>query len=204
VRFVTDGHAHPQEGLEGVKVKRWKSEHFGVENDLRHPHAKLILRIEKCCPALLDNQTSYNGPELTASVEERRITLSDRVYQRLMRAKGEGESIDDVIMRLTSTKLFGLQRRGEVEILTSDDKALSVSVDQDLCMGAESCVGIAPEVFSLDESQLGRRTSSEPLGMLDVEERTVDSDKIIRAGKSCPYRAIRIRDAKTNDQLCPR
>lgn len=135
--------------------------------------------------------------------EERRVTLSDKVYQRLMRAKQEGEDIDDVIMRLTSTKLFGLQRRGEEEILTSDGVSLSVSVDQDLCMGAESCVGLAPEVFSLDEKQLGRRTSTEPLGMIEVEEGTVDSEKIIRAAKSCPYQAIRVRDTKTNDQLCP-
>src|SRR5271169_203646 len=136
--------------------------------------------------------------DLTATAEERSITLSERVYQRLTKAMGEGETIDDVIMRLTSTKLFGLQRRGEVEILTSDERSLSVSVDQDLCMGAESCVGIAPEVFSLDEKQLGRRTSTEPLGMIDVEERTVESDKIIRAGKSCPYQAIHIRDTKSN------
>lgn len=140
---------------------------------------------------------------MTVTAEERRITLSERVYQRLTRAMGEGETIDDVIMRLTSTKLFGLRRRGEVEILTSDDRTLSVSVDQDLCMGAESCVGIAPEVFSLDENQLGRRTSTEPLGMIEVEEGTVESDKIIRAAKSCPYKAIRVRDAKTDDQLCP-
>jgi ferredoxin/predicted CopG family antitoxin len=137
------------------------------------------------------------------STEERRITLTDRVYQRLLRAKREGESIDGVISRLISTKLFGLQRRGEMEILTSDDRSLSVSIDQDLCLGAESCVVLAPEVFSLDESQLGRRKSDEPLGMIEVEERTVESDRIIRAGKSCPYQAIRIRDTKTNDHLCP-
>jgi ferredoxin len=116
---------------------------------------------------------------------------------------GEGESIDDVIMRLTSTKLFGLRRRGEEEILTSDDRTLSVSVDQDLCMGAESCVAIAPEVFSLDENQLGRRTGTEPLGMRDVEEKTVESERIIRAAKSCPYKAIRVRDKKTDDHLAP-
>jgi len=137
------------------------------------------------------------------SEEDRRITLSDKVYQRLVRAKQEGEDMDDVIMRLTSTKLFGLQRRGEEEILTSDGVTLSVSVDQDLCMGAESCVRLAPEVFSLDENQLGRRTSTEPLGMIEVEEGTVDSDKIIRAAKSCPYKAISVRDTKTSDQLSP-
>jgi ferredoxin/predicted CopG family antitoxin len=140
---------------------------------------------------------------LTVTAEERRITLSDRVYQRLTKAMGEGETIDDVIMRLTSTKLFGLQRRGEVEILTADDMTLTVEVDQDLCMGAESCVAIAPEVFSLDETQLGRRTGTEPLGMMDVEEGTVESDRIIRAAKSCPYRAIHVRDKRSGEPLAP-
>ena len=140
---------------------------------------------------------------MAASTEERSIVLTDRVYQKLLRAKGEHESISDVILRLTSTKLFGLRRRGEEKIVTSDGMTLSVSVDQDLCLGAESCVSLAPEVFSLDESQLGRRTGTEPLGMMEVEEGTVDSERIIRAGKSCPYKAIRIRDTKTDDQLCP-
>ncbi len=137
------------------------------------------------------------------TTEERRITLSDRVYQRLTKAMGEGESLDDVIMRLTSIGLFGLQRRGEMEILTADDMTLTVEVDQDLCMGAESCVALAPEVFSLDETQLGRRTGSEPLGMMEVEEGTVESDRIIRAAKSCPYRAIQVRDKKSDEQLAP-
>jgi ferredoxin/predicted CopG family antitoxin len=140
---------------------------------------------------------------VTAPIEERSIVLDDRVYEKLLRAKGENETISDVITRLTSTKLFGLRRRGEEEIVTSDDRTLSVSVDQDLCVGAESCVALAPEVFSLDESQLGRRKSTEPLGMMQVEAGTIDSERIIRAGKSCPYKAILIRDKKTNDQLCP-
>jgi ferredoxin len=137
------------------------------------------------------------------SKEERNIVLADRVYQRLLRAKGENESISDVIMRLTSTKLFGLQRRGEMEIITSDDKTLSVSVDQDLCVGAESCVSLAPEVFSLDESQLGRRTSFEPLGMIDVDEGSVESEKVIRAAKACPYKAISVHDKKTRHVYSP-
>ncbi len=137
------------------------------------------------------------------TTEERRITLSDRVYQRLTKAMGEGETLDDVIMRLTSIGLFGLQRRGEMEILTADDMTLTVEVDQDLCMGAESCVALAPEVFSLDETQLGRRSGTEPLGMMEVEERTVESDRIIRAAKSCPYRAIHVRDKKSDEPLAP-
>jgi ferredoxin len=137
------------------------------------------------------------------SAREKSVVLDEKTYQRLLRAKREGETISDVILRLTSTKLLGLQRRGEEEILTSDDRRLSVSVDQDLCMGAESCVALAPEVFSLDDTQLGRRIGTEPLGMLEVDEGTVDSDRIIRAARSCPYQAIRVRDTKTNDQLAP-
>jgi ferredoxin/predicted CopG family antitoxin len=135
--------------------------------------------------------------------KEMAVTLDDRAYQRLLSAKKQEESFSDVILRLTSTKLSELQRRGEDEILTSDDMTLSVSVDQDLCLGAESCVTLAPEVFSLDETQLGRRTNFEPLGMREVEAGTVDSDKIVRAAKSCPYQAIRVRDVKTNYLLAP-
>jgi ferredoxin len=37
--------------------------------------------------------------------------------------------------------------------------------------------------------------------MKEVEERTVDSDTIIRAAKSCPYHSIYVRDAETGDEL---
>ena len=95
-----------------------------------------------------------------------------------------------MIIRLTSTTLEGLQRRGEKEIVTSDDRILSVSVDQGKCLGAMSCVALAPEVFALDVSQLGlRRKRDEPLGMRDVMEGEVESDEMIRASQSCPYQA---------------
>ncbi len=141
---------------------------------------------------------------LTDATGEKTITLSNRAYERLARARKEGENFSDVILRLSSTKLFGLQKRGENEILTSDSRKVLVRIDQDLCLGAESCVRLAPEVFALDESQLGgRRKETEPLGMMDVEEKSVESDRIIRAAMSCPYRAIIIRDAETGDQICP-
>ncbi len=141
---------------------------------------------------------------LTDATGEKTITLSSRAYERLARARKEGENFSDVILRLSSTKLFGLQKRGENEIMTSDDKKIVVGIDQDLCLGAESCVTLAPEVFALDESQLGaRRKETEPLGMIDVEEKSVESEKIIRAAMSCPYRAIIIHDAATGAQICP-
>jgi ferredoxin len=81
---------------------------------------------------------------------------------------------------------------------------LQVRIEEDLCLGAESCAILAPEVFSLDETELGgRKVGGQPLGLLEVEDGTVDSEKIIRAAKSCPYQAISVRDARTSEQVCP-
>ena len=100
-------------------------------------------------------------------------------------------------MRLVSTKLDGLQRRGEKEIVTQDNRRLLVSIDQRLCMGAESCVSLAPEIFALDLS----RINQSPLGMRDVLDREVPSDKIIAAAQTCPYKAIRVVDAESEVQI---
>ena len=96
-----------------------------------------------------------------------------------------------------------MQRRGEKEILTSDDKRLILSIDQGKCMGAESCVALAPLVFALDTSNLGFGSPGEPLGIRDVMEREVDSDSIIQAAISCPYKAIYVKNADTEEQICP-
>jgi ferredoxin len=135
---------------------------------------------------------------------ERTIPLNKKAFERLEKAKREGETFSDVVLRLTSLKLTGLQKRGEGEITTSDGRVLQVRIEEDLCLGAESCAILAPEVFSLDETELGgRKVGGQPLGLLEVEDGTVDSEKIIRAAKSCPYQAISVRDARTSEQVCP-
>jgi len=37
--------------------------------------------------------------------------------------------------------------------------------------------------------------------MKEVEEKTVDSDTIVVAAKSCPYRAIYVKDSATGEEL---
>lgn len=128
--------------------------------------------------------------------------MNQKAYDRLMKAKRKGESLSDVIVRLSGAKVTALQRRGEKETLTNDSKRLSLQIDQDKCVGAESCVLVAPTIFALDPSELGGfRRQNEPLGMREVEERTVDSETIITAAASCPYHAISIKDMATGDQL---
>ena len=134
--------------------------------------------------------------------KETTISVNQKAYDRLMKAKRKGENLSDVIVRLSEAKVSALQRRGEMEIATTDSKRLALQIDQDKCAGAESCVLVAPTVFALDPSELGGfRRDGEPLGMKEVEERTVDSDTIITAAKSCPYQAIYIKDLATGDQL---
>lgn len=130
------------------------------------------------------------------------IVINSKALEKLSWAKRKDEDYSDVILRLVSTKLDGLQRRGEKEIVTQDNKRLILSVEQNLCMGAESCVRLAPEVFALDESRLGGK-ETEPLGMREVMDREVPSEKIMSASQTCPYKAIRVVDAESGDQLFP-
>ncbi len=133
---------------------------------------------------------------------EEKTTLNAKALEILTKAKKEGESLSDVVVRLSETKVSALQQRGEREIVTSDERKLLVRIIQTKCMGAESCVMVAPPIFSLDVKQLGLfRKGSEPLGVKDVAERAVDSETIILAAKSCPYRAIYVKDGETGEEL---
>jgi len=131
--------------------------------------------------------------------EDKTIEVNGKAFDKLTWAKKKNESYSDVIIRLVSTKLDGLQRRGEKEIVTQDNRRLILSIDQSLCMGAESCVSLAPEVFALDAS----RVNDSPLAMRDVMEREVPSEKILAASQTCPYKAIKVVDAETGEQLFP-
>jgi ferredoxin/predicted CopG family antitoxin len=132
------------------------------------------------------------------------ISLNQTAHERLVWAMKKDESYSEVILRLISTKLDGLQRRGEKKIVTSDNRRLVLKVDQDKCLGAESCVALAPMVFALDPSNLGiGRKDDAPLAMREVMDRTVDSETIIRAAISCPYKSIYVTDEESGEELSP-
>jgi len=136
--------------------------------------------------------------------EERMIEVSPKAFNKLSWAKKENESYSDVIIRLVSTTLDGLQRRGEKEIVTRDNRRFALSVEQGKCMGAESCVMLAPEIFALDLTNLGfGRSEAAPLGMRDVMDREIHSEKIMTAVQSCPYKAIIVKDLESDEQVFP-
>ncbi len=130
------------------------------------------------------------------------ISITKRAYEKLTLARKSGENLSDVVLRLVSSTLEGLQRRGEKIIVTSDNLKIGVKIEQDLCLGAMSCVALAPEIFAFDDTQKGHwRKVKEPLGMHDVEKGQISSERLKLAAQSCPYRAIRLKDDDSGEEL---
>jgi len=70
---------------------------------------------------------------------------------------------------------------------------MKVKVDRNLCIGAASCVVIAPEVFELDNEMKAVVKSFSG----------VEDERIIDAAKSCPVLAIILEDEKSGEQIYP-
>lgn len=67
-----------------------------------------------------------------------------------------------------------------------------IYVDRNLCIGAASCVAVAPDVFELDEEN--KAVVKNPKG--------ADDATILLAAESCPTRAIIVYDEDGN-QIYP-
>lgn len=63
-------------------------------------------------------------------------------------------------------------------------KIAKIYVDRDLCIGAASCVAIAPGVFQLDEENKA----------YVVDQHSADNETILLAAQSCPTKAIILID----------
>ncbi len=70
---------------------------------------------------------------------------------------------------------------------------LKIMVDRGLCIGAASCVEVAPEVFQLDEENIA----------IVVDPWGTDRETILDAASSCPVDAITLIDEETGKQIYP-
>ena len=68
-----------------------------------------------------------------------------------------------------------------------------VKVVRSKCIGAASCVAIAPKVFALDDKQLAYVISEDEL----------DDIKLL-AAQSCPTAAITVEDIESGEQVWPK
>ena len=70
---------------------------------------------------------------------------------------------------------------------------LVVKIDRLICVGFETCVDVAPDLFQMDEEGIAIFTS-------DTNE--VDKETVLEACKECPVDALVVLDASGN-QLHP-
>ena len=81
-------------------------------------------------------------------------------------------------------------------------------VDRNLCIGAASCVAVAPSIFELDPENKAvlRRKNQPPTSdetkREDLEDQAIDDETILLAAKSCPTQAIIVFDEDGN-QMYP-
>lgn len=125
------------------------------------------------------------------------VDLTDKAYRMLANAKRPGESISDTIVRNPDIRKANLQKRGEIGIVTLEGKKVKAGIVEDLCLGTGFCAVLAPEHFSLERKQIG----AEPLGIANADEKLVDFERLRRAAESCPWRAIYLKDADSDEYL---
>ncbi len=84
----------------------------------------------------------------------------------------------------------------EIPRNTGDDspnkRIAKIRVDRELCIGAGSCMAVAPGVFALDEENKA----------YVVDQNGADYDTILLAAQSCPTKAILLYD-ENNNQIYP-
>jgi ferredoxin len=81
------------------------------------------------------------------------------------------------------------------------EKKVRIRVDWDSCMGAASCVKLAPKNFRLDWEKKKSVFDPAPLELLD--EKSEDPERIFFAAQSCPFRAIVLEDEETGERIYP-
>ena len=79
--------------------------------------------------------------------------------------------------------------------MAEEKKIAKIVIDRELCIGAASCVAIAPGVFALDEENKAYVGDNPPAGG------GADNETILNAAMSCPTKAITLYDKDGNQIL---
>jgi len=80
-----------------------------------------------------------------------------------------------------------------VDGLPKEKSKYRVEVNRSLCIGAASCVAVAPSTFELD---------NENIAVIKQGEHDSDETNLL-AAQSCPTKAIIITDIETGQQVYP-
>ena len=71
---------------------------------------------------------------------------------------------------------------------------LNATINIDKCQSYGACMKIAPDVFKPDAENKAKV----------ADPRAVDDETLLKAARSCPYKAITVVDEATGEQLHPR
>jgi ferredoxin len=71
---------------------------------------------------------------------------------------------------------------------------MQVTADTGKCQSYQRCTVVAPAVFGLGDDGKVRL----------IDSGAADDAVVLKAAKSCPYRAITVVDETTNEQLWPK
>lgn len=71
----------------------------------------------------------------------------------------------------------------------------NIMIDRDLCIGAASCVAVAPQAFDLD-------TEAKAILLKTAPNETKET--VLDAARVCPVAAIIITDKKTGKRIYPK
>jgi ferredoxin len=67
---------------------------------------------------------------------------------------------------------------------------LTVRIDRDQCIGNQSCIAVAPEVFELDDEQAVA---------FREDAKLIERQRLIEACQSCPVSALLVIDEEGNE-----
>ena len=83
-----------------------------------------------------------------------------------------------------------IRREGDIETgdRSEEKQYRKVVIDRDACIGAASCIAVAPGTFQLDDENLAF--------LVDPDE--CDDEMLLLAAQSCPTNAISVYDAEGN------
>jgi ferredoxin len=116
----------------------------------------------------------------------------------------EAVSVPLAIAIVIDTKIkkkFSSEKGGWWTGVVVGDRKVGIKVDWNSCMGAASCVELAPRVFRLDWEK--KKSIFDPAPLVLLDKKGADPERIFYAAQSCPYRAIILEDEETGERIFP-
>jgi ferredoxin len=98
-------------------------------------------------------------------------------------------------------KKFSSEKGGWWTGVVVGERKVGIRVDWNSCMGAASCVELAPRVFRLDWEK--KKSIFDPAPLVLLDKKGADPERIFYAAQSCPYRAIILEDEETGERIYP-